>query len=140
MMPLTSHSTIERLRRSTYALGAPLGETLGTEKTVTPGANWRTVPLPDVAYGGKRVYSQFASLMLAYLASLKGRPCYRNRAQTACEWILTLQQTPTRKDVLARHLEKGKGHYQPGSCQANMELSLLRAACRWGMYQECWEG
>ncbi len=86
------------------------------------------------------VHEHLAQLVLAYLQTLRGRPCYRTAAHTASEWILTLPTTPTRKDVLARHLAKGKGHYQPGSCQANMELGLLRAACRWGLYKEVWDG
>jgi integrase len=86
------------------------------------------------------VYEHPAQLVLAYLQTLRGRASYKNAAKTAREWILTLQTTPTRKEIMARHLAKGKGHYQPGSCQANEELQLLRTACRWGIYQECWEG
>jgi hypothetical protein len=86
------------------------------------------------------VYEHIADLVRAYVDTLRGRTCYRTREHTASEWILALLTTPTRKEVLARHLAKGHGHYQPGSCQANMELGLLRTACRWGLYQECWEG
>jgi integrase len=84
------------------------------------------------------MFDTLPQLIRAYLDSLKGRACYRTKVHTASEWMLHLSAMPTRKEILARHLEKGKGHYQPGSCQANMELGLLRAACRWGIYQEVW--
>lgn len=96
--------------------------------------------LPAIQRQEKVVYHSLAQLALAFLASLKGRPCYRSRAHTAQEWILTLPTTPTRKEILARHLAKGKGHYQPGSGQANMELGLLRTMFRWGLYHEVWDG
>ena len=55
-------------------------------------------------------------------------------------WILTLDHTPTRQEILARHRAKGRGHCQPGATQANSELKLMKAAFRWGLYQEQWTG
>ena len=125
-------STRQDLRR--------LGRTLGTLQPVTIPAKARRVRPPADPLEGRRMYSQLADLVRAYVDSLRGRACYRTRKHTASEWILTLTATPTRKEVMARHTAKGTGDFQPGSGQANMELGLLRAACRWGLYHDCWEG
>ena len=83
----------------------------------------------------------FSALILAYLEShLKGKPSYAPMCRAAAPWILTLQNTPTRVDLLTRHRAKCAGHFQPGATTANTELALVRAACRWGAYQECWDG
>ncbi len=85
--------------------------------------------------------TSFSALILSYLEShLKGKPSYEPMRRAAAPWILTLQTTPTRVDLLARHRAKCAGHYQPGATTANTELALVRAACRWGAYQECWDG
>jgi len=51
-----------------------------------------------------------------------------------------LTACPTREQLLARHAAKGHGHFQPGAAQANKELALVRAACRWGLYYGVWNG
>ncbi len=87
------------------------------------------------------IYTGFSQLVTAYLEShLKGKPSYAPMQRVASQWIVTLHATPTRAEVLARHTAKGHGHFQHGSVQANSELALMRAACRWGLYQECWTG
>jgi integrase len=58
----------------------------------------------------------------------------------AQQWIGTLTTTPTRAQILARHVAKGHGHFEHGAVQANTELALVRAAWRWGLYQERWTG
>jgi integrase len=138
MTPLTSSSTVGRVRRMVSS--PQLGTSLGRQNSVTEPVRARTMRLPAIQRQEKIVYHSVAQLALAFLTSLKGRPCYRSRAHTAQEWILTLPTTPTRKEILARHLAKGKGHYQPGSGQANMELGLLRTMFRWGLYHEVWDG
>lgn len=85
------------------------------------------------------MYHHFPDLIAAYLATLKGRTQMNSRL-VAAQWMRTLSQTPTRKEILARHLAKGQGHFQPGASQANTELALMRSACLWGLYQECWDG
>lgn len=83
----------------------------------------------------------FSALVTAYLETqLKGRPSYDPMRRVASHWIITLTATPTRSEVLARHRAKCPGHFQPGATTANTELALMRAACRWGLYQECWDG
>src|SRR5437868_13185528 len=87
------------------------------------------------------IYTEFSQLVEAYLEThLKGKPSYVPMRRVASQWIVTLHDTPTRAEVLARHKAKGHGHFQHGGVQANSELALMRAACRWGLYQECWTG
>jgi integrase len=83
-------------------------------------------------------YQGFHELIRAYLDTLKGRSSHANRCRDAAPWILTLTSTPIRRQILDRHKEKGHGHFQPGAAQANSELSLIRAACRWGIYEDVW--
>ena len=85
-------------------------------------------------------YQRFPDLVQAYLDSLSGRACYTRRVQVAAEWIRHLTHPPTRTQLLERHRAKGHGDFQPGSTQANAELALIRAACRWGIYHERWTG
>ena len=61
-------------------------------------------------------------------------------AYVASQWIFTLTTTPTRAEILARHLAICAGHFEPGATKANTELALIRAAVRWGAYQERWNG
>ena len=87
------------------------------------------------------IYTDFSQLVAAYLEThLKGKPSYAPMRRVASQWIFTLHATPTRAEVLARHTAKGHGHFQHGAGQANTELALVRASCRWGLYQECWAG
>jgi integrase/DNA-binding CsgD family transcriptional regulator len=86
------------------------------------------------------VYETFHELVRAYLDTLKGRASYAARCRVASQWILTLTSLPIRAQLLERHKAKGHGHFEPGSTQANEELALIRAACRWGIYQERWTG
>ena len=58
----------------------------------------------------------------------------------AREWIGRCTTAPTRAQILERHKVKGHGHHQRGATQANTELALMRAAFRWGLYQERWTG
>ena len=83
----------------------------------------------------------FPDLITAYLEEhLKGKASYTNRVSVASQWIRTRTTTPTRAEILERHRLKGHGHFQPGATQANMEVELIRAACRWGLDQERWTG
>jgi integrase len=87
------------------------------------------------------IIDSFPDLITAYLEEhLKGKASYSRQVVMAAQWIRTLTTTPTRAQILERHRRKGHGHFQKGACQANTEFALLRAACRWGMYQERWEG
>lgn len=87
------------------------------------------------------MYHSFPDLITAYLEThLKGKASYQRRLAMAAPWIRTLTVTPTREEILQRHVSKGQGHYQRGSAQANEELSLVRAACRWGLYHGTWQG
>jgi len=81
----------------------------------------------------------FHDLIAAYLDTLTGRT-QTNQRIVAKQWLLTLTTLPTRTEILAPHKAKGQGHFESGASSANTELALLRAACRWGIYQECWEG
>lgn len=85
-------------------------------------------------------FEAFPELLAGYLATLKGRPSHAKMTYVARQWVGTLTATPTRTEILARHLAKGHGHCEKGATQANTELALLRAACRWGIYQEAWTG
>lgn len=82
----------------------------------------------------------YFELMTAYLESLKDRASYDRTFRTASQWILKQEATPTRQQLLARMQEKGIGDCQPGCQQANKELSIQRAAFRWGLYHEVWDG
>lgn len=83
----------------------------------------------------------FAALITAYLEThLKGKAFYRKRGYVAKQWLVILKEMPTRAQIRERHTAKGHDHYQPRASQANTELMLLRAAVRWGLYHECWDG
>jgi DNA-binding CsgD family transcriptional regulator/integrase len=83
----------------------------------------------------------FSDLIPAYLEEhLKGKPSHRVQQRVARQWLMTLTEIPTRTQLMDRHKFKGHGHYEHGCAQANAELSLLRAACRWGIYTERWSG
>lgn len=82
----------------------------------------------------------YFELMAAYLESLKDKATYDRSFRVASQWILHQQETPTRQQLIARMLEKGKGDYQPGCQQANKELAIQRAAFRWGLYHDKWHG
>lgn len=86
------------------------------------------------------MYDSLGELLAGYLASLEGRASHSRLIDVANQWLATLTIMPTRKQILERHLFKGHGHFQKGATQANSELALLRAACRWGLYQERWTG
>jgi integrase len=82
----------------------------------------------------------YRELMTAYLTHLQGRPGYEKTYRVARQWVLQQETTPTRRQILGRLLEKGKGDFMPGSQQANKELVFQRAAFRWGIYHEVWAG
>lgn len=82
----------------------------------------------------------FPALMHGYLAHLTGRAGHSRSVRVASQWIAHLETAPTREDLLARHTAKGHGHFQHGAAQANKELALVRAACRWGLYYGRWNG
>src|SRR3954471_13163395 len=83
----------------------------------------------------------FPDLITAYLEEhLKGKASYSRRVAMAAPWIRTLTVTPTRDEILKRHRFKGHDHFEKGSAQANEELALVRAACRWGIYNNRWNG
>ena len=86
------------------------------------------------------IYESFADLLAGYLDTLQGRASHTKMCYVASQWIGTLTTTPTRAQILARHQLKGHGHFEKGATQANTELALMRAACRWGLYQERWDG
>lgn len=142
-MDLGSTLESQGLRSGKQTQGRSLGGLLGRSLESLQHLNR---PRRQAIVGSRRsigtrlsMYHSLAELMTAYLETLHGRTQTNSRL-VAGQWIRTLTGTPTRKDVLARHLAKGHGHFQAGSSQANTELALLRAACRWGLYQECWEG
>lgn len=82
----------------------------------------------------------FPALIMAYLAHLQGRAGQSRSVRVASQWIVHLPDAPTREQLMARHTAKGHGHFQPGAAQANKELALVRAACRWGLYYGRWTG
>ena len=84
--------------------------------------------------------ASFSVLIKAYLAHLEGRSGHRRSVRVASQWITRLIETPAREELIARHTSKGHGHFQSGAAQANKELALVRAACRWGLYYGCWTG
>lgn len=86
------------------------------------------------------MYTTYFELMVAYIESLRGRTSYERAFQCASQWIFKQTQSPTRAEILTRHRTKGKGDFQPGCQQANKELSIQRAAFRWGLYHEAWLG
>lgn len=82
----------------------------------------------------------YHELMTAYLDSLKTKATYGRSLRVASQWILRQTETPTRQQLLARMADKGHGDFQPGCQQANKELAIQRAAFRWGLYHNVWEG
>lgn len=82
----------------------------------------------------------YHDLMVEYLESMKSKAAYDRTFRVAAQWILRQVETPTRQQLIARMLDKGKGDFQPGCQQANKELAIQRAAFRWGIYREIWEG
>lgn len=82
----------------------------------------------------------YIELMTAYLESLNGKASYDRTFRAAAQWILKQEATPTRQQLIARMQEKGGGDCQPGCQQANKELAIQRAAFRWGLYHEVWDG
>ena len=87
------------------------------------------------------IYDTFPDLITAYLEEhLSGRASHAKMCHVASQWVGTLTTTPTRAQLLARQRAVCAGHCQPGATKANKELALVSAACRWGMYQERWEG
>lgn len=82
----------------------------------------------------------YFELMTAYLESLKDKATYDRTFRVAAQWILHQTETPARQRIISRMIDKGKGDYQPGCQQANKELAIQRAAFRWGMYREIWDG
>lgn len=86
------------------------------------------------------MHTTYRALMGAYLESLHGKASYDRTFRTASQWILKQEATPTRQQLIARMQEKGGGDCQPGCQQANKELAVQRAAFRWGLYHEVWDG
>lgn len=88
------------------------------------------------------MYTSPADLVNAYLEEhLKGKASYRKQRYVAAPWLLTLTETLTRVQIMARmRIKCPGGDKTPGASQANTELALLRAACRWGLYHERWDG
>lgn len=82
----------------------------------------------------------YCELMVKYLESLKGKATYERTFRVANQWILQQTETPTRALIIERHRAKGGGDCQPGCQQANKELAIQRAAFRWGLYHEIWDG
>jgi hypothetical protein len=86
-------------------------------------------------------YATFRELIQGYLDEhLKSKASYPNQIIVAKRWLLTLTEAPTRKDILVRHKLQGHGDFEKGASVANNELMLLRAAIRWGIYNELWDG
>lgn len=86
------------------------------------------------------MYTTYVDLIAAYLENLRGRTSYTRSFYVARQWIMKQTVTPTRTDILARHRAKGHGDFMPGCWQANKELAIQRAAFRWGLYHEVWDG
>jgi integrase len=100
-----------------------------------------TSPSRPALAGEPMRYHAFPDLIRAYLDEhLKGKPSYANQLNVAKRWLLTLLIMPTRQQIRERHRLTGHGHFEKGSSQANAELKLLRAAIRWGLDNECWDG
>lgn len=94
----------------------------------SPSGSWATVwPM-----------QMFPDLIRAYLTFLEGRASWPVMQRVAKPWVLTLDRTPTRTEILARMGALCTGHFQPNATKANKELKLIRAACNWGRYHECW--
>jgi len=86
-------------------------------------------------------YATFRELIQGYLDEhLKSKASYPNQLIVARHWLLTLTDAPTRKDILVRHKLQGHGDFEKGASVANTELALMRAAIRWGIYHELWDG
>src|SRR6185295_4124613 len=113
------------------------GRSLGTPRRLRNGCEGARVATSR----RPPMYTTVADLILGYLEQhLKGRASYRVQGYVAAQWLLTLTATPTRAQIRERHKAKGHGDYQPGAAGANTEFMLLRAAIRWGLYHECWDG
>lgn len=81
-------------------------------------------------------YSDFPQLIGAYLnEKLKDKPKRPVAVRVASQWISLLTETPTRTQLMER--QEAKAHVPS---QANSELALVRAACRWGLYKDRWNG
>lgn len=87
------------------------------------------------------MYYHFPELICSYLDSLKGRSSHSNAVRVASQWIIHQQNTPNRRQILDRMKAKCPGgDFSPCATQANKEMSLIRAACRWGIYEGTWNG
>ena len=86
------------------------------------------------------MFITYRELMRGYLNHLRDRSGYSRSVRVASQWILDQTETPTRDVIIRRHLEKGHGDFMPGAVQANKELALQRAAFRWGLYHNVWNG
>jgi integrase len=86
------------------------------------------------------IIDAFPDLITAYLAHLEGRASHSKMVSVASQWIGQQSKTPTRAQILARQQAICAGHYAANTTKANKELALIRAACRWGIYQERWSG
>lgn len=76
-----------------------------------------------------------------YSVQLHGKSGQKRALRLAKQWILTRTTTPTRKEILARMQQKCPGGDKtPGATQANKEVAFMRAAFRWGIYHERWDG
>jgi integrase/recombinase XerD len=83
----------------------------------------------------------FREVVQSYIDEhLKGRPSFQKMSFVASQWVLHCASTPTRAQLLQRQQSICQGHYEKGATKANTELALIRAACRWGIYQERWTG
>lgn len=82
------------------------------------------------------MHTRFADLITAYLEQhLKGKASYSRQRYVAARWLLALQDVPTRAQIRERQQVCAQT-----PSQANTEFMLLRAAIRWGLYHERWEG
>ena len=82
----------------------------------------------------------FPDLLERYLCRLDQKPSGPVARRVARQWLTGLTEVPTRAQVLARQRAKCPQDFAPGATAANKELSLLRSACRWGLYEEQWVG
>lgn len=85
--------------------------------------------------------TSFHQLINKYLDEhLTGKASEAKMRYIAGQWILTLPEMPKRTDLLARMKAICAGDFSQGATKANTEIALIRAACRWGAYQERWQG
>lgn len=137
MIQLGTSLELARLR----SVGLRHEQSLGRQKALTPNEGHSTVAPSARSREMPRMSPRFADLIRAYLDEhLQGKASYHRQLTVAKQWLLTLEQTPTRAQIRDRHKAKGHGDFQPGAAQANTEFMLLRAAVRWGIYQERWHG